>query len=56
MISLIAFALGALWGARVAQKRGGNRLDIIQYALVHGIILALVALIAVVVVGRLDWI
>ena len=42
MISLIAFVLGATWGAFVARKRGGNRLDILQYAAVHGIALALV--------------
>lgn len=56
MISLIAFILGAAWGARVAQKRGGNRLDIVQYALVHGLILAVVALLATVFAGRMDWI
>jgi hypothetical protein len=49
MIGLVAFVLGALWGAYVARKRGGNRLDVLQYAAVHGIILALVAIVVTVI-------
>lgn len=56
MVGLIAFLLGALWGAFVAKRRGGNRLDILQYAAVHGLILALLALLASMVVVRMDWI
>jgi hypothetical protein len=51
MLSLIAFVIGAIWGAYVARKRGGNRLDIAQYALVHGIIFAILALIGFVIFG-----
>ena len=56
MIGLIAFALGLLWGGFVARKRGGNWLDIIQYALVHGIVLGLLAMLASVIVYRMEWI
>jgi hypothetical protein len=45
MLSLVAFVLGALWGAWVARKRGGNTLDILQYAAVHGILLAVIAVV-----------
>jgi len=56
MISLIAFVLGAIWGVFVARKRGGNRLDMLQYAAAHGILFALVAVVAFVLAGRMDWI
>ena len=32
MIMITAFVGGAGWGARLAKKRGGNRLDIAHYA------------------------
>ena len=56
MISLVAFVLGALWGAFVARKRGGSRLDILQYAAVHGIALALVVTLASLILFRSNWI
>lgn len=56
MISLIAFLLGAIWGAFVARKRGGNWLDVLQYAVAHGILFALVAVIGYVLAGRMNWI
>lgn len=56
MAATIAFVLGAAWGAVVARRRGGNRLDILFYAAVHGIVLALLALLASVIAFRLDWI
>lgn len=52
MIGLIAFVLGAVWGAIVARKRGGNRLDILQYAAVHGILLAIVAVVGTIVIAN----
>jgi len=56
MIIILGFVLGAAWGAFVARKRGGNRLDILQYAAVHGLILGLVAFFASVLAVRMDWI
>lgn len=32
MLALIALPIGAIWGAFLAKKRGGNRLDMLQYA------------------------
>jgi hypothetical protein len=45
MLPVIAFALGALFGWRRAVARGGDRLDKLQYAAVHGILFALVTLV-----------
>jgi hypothetical protein len=56
MASIIGFILGLLWGGWVAKKRGGNRMDIAQYAVVHGIVLGLVALLVSVLVMRMGWI
>lgn len=56
MAALIAFILGAGWGAFVARRRGGSRMDILFYAAVHGIVLALLALLASVIAIRMDWI
>ena len=42
---VLAFALlGALLGAGNARRRGGNGLDVAQYAAVYGIICALLGL------------
>ncbi len=54
MIPLAAFTLGAITGVLRARKRGGNAADIALYGAVHGIILALAALMAVVLFARLD--
>ena len=56
MTSLIAFMLGALWGVFVAKRRGGGAMDILLYAAVHGIILALLALFLTVFALRMEWI
>jgi hypothetical protein len=45
MLLPLAFALGALYGWRRAVARGGDRLDKLQYAAVHGILFTLVTLI-----------
>ncbi len=52
MILPIAFLIGAAIGWLRASKRGGNRLDKLQYAAAHGIALTLLAL---VVTMALDW-
>lgn len=37
MILIFAFILGAGLGALRARRRGGNRADVVQYALAHGV-------------------
>ncbi|WP_439559880.1 hypothetical protein [Roseinatronobacter sp.] len=46
MIVIFGLVAGALLGVRSASKRGGNRLDMAQYAAVGGIIGALLGLFA----------
>ena len=53
MIVLAALVLGAGLGAWRAKKRGGNRLDIAQYAAAHGIAFALLGVFATLILGRL---
>ena len=53
MLIVTAFGLGALFGWQRAARRGGDRLDRLQYAAVHGIVFALAAVILVVLFGRL---
>jgi hypothetical protein len=52
MIVLAGFVLGALWGAMLARKRGGNRLDMAQYAVGFGIAMSLAGLFATIL---LEW-
>ncbi|MFT3973707.1 MAG: hypothetical protein QM699_09735 [Amaricoccus sp.] len=44
MLLLVFFLLGATFGAIRAARRGGDRLDQLQYAAAHGILFVLVAL------------
>ncbi len=53
MIFPLAFLLGGLVGWRRAGRRGGDRLDKLQYAIVHGILFALVTFGLIVVAQRL---
>lgn len=53
MLLPLAFLLGALVGWRRAVARGGDRLDQLQYAAVHGILLVLVTLVATIAAERL---
>ena len=53
MIVAAALLLGIVWGIRTAARRGGNRLDKLQYAAVGGIAGGLVGLILTIVVERL---
>lgn len=48
-----AFFIGAIFGWLRAGKRGGNRLDKIQYAVAHGLALMLITLIALIISGWL---
>jgi hypothetical protein len=53
MLILPGFVSGALWGAFLARKRGGNRLDILQYAAGFGIAFSLLATFAGIALGRI---
>lgn len=52
MIVLIAFIIGATGGALRARSRGGNRLDIAQYAGVYGIVFAIIGLFVTIVLQQ----
>lgn len=51
MIILAGLIGGALWGAWLARKRGGNRLDIAQYAASFGIAFALLGAVLTTVIS-----
>lgn len=53
MILTPAFFIGAIVGWLRAGKRGGNRLDKIQYAVAHGLAVMLITLIALLAAGWL---
>ena len=53
MIIIIAALIGAVWGGWMAKRRGGNRKDIAQYAVVMAVVLTLAAMIVEVVLVRL---
>jgi hypothetical protein len=55
MYFTLAFLIGFAFGWQRAKRRGGNRLDKLQYGAVHGIIFVLVALILLVGVQRIGW-
>lgn len=52
MIVIVAFVVGAAFGALRAKKRGGNRLDMAQYGAVYGIVLALIATFITIMITR----
>lgn len=51
MLIAVALVLGALFGWHRAVRRGGDRLDQLQYAAVHGILFGLVAVILALLLG-----
>jgi len=53
MIFIVMAILGALIGARTAQKRGGNRKDIAQYAAGYALAFIIVGMVATVLLDRL---
>ncbi|SPH18344.1 hypothetical protein DEA8626_01881 [Defluviimonas aquaemixtae] len=53
MIFVAAIILGAFVGWRRAARRGGNRLDKIQYAATHAIFFAILGLFATILYYRL---
>ncbi len=44
MIVIIFIAIGAIYGALLAKKRGGSQLDMGQYGVVYAIVLGIVGL------------
>ena len=52
MIVIVAALLGAIIGGMTARKRGGNKLDIAQYAAGYALAFVIVGLIATVVIDR----
>lgn len=53
MIVILAALSGAIIGGMTARKRGGNRLDIAQYAAGYALAFTVVGLIATVVIDRI---
>ena len=53
MLTIIAAVLGALRGIVRARKLGGNRLDMIQYAIAHAIAFGLLGAFVGISLGRL---
>jgi hypothetical protein len=53
MIVIVAFVVGAALGARVAHRKGGNRLDIAQYSAIFGILFAVLGVFLTIAIGRI---
>lgn len=53
MIVIAAALFGAIIGGLTARKRGGNRLDIAQYAAGYALAFTVVGLISTVVIDRI---
>lgn len=53
MIMIAFFLIGALGGALRAKKRGGNRLDMAQYAAIYGMIFGLIGLFVTISFARM---
>lgn len=52
MAPLIGLAFGAVIGATVARRKGGNGLDMAQYAAGFGILFALIGLFVAIILAR----
>lgn len=53
MIIALAILLGALYGARMAKKRKGNRFDMAQYAFGYAVVFGVVTLLVMIILDRL---
>ena len=53
MIVILSFLIGAAWGAFLARRRKGGRLDIAQYAVAFGVAFAILGLFATVIFERM---
>ena len=49
---LVFGIIGGIWGARLAKKRGGKRLDIIQYSAGYFLFYAIIGVIITVILDR----
>lgn len=56
MLGLAAFLIGAFIGGLRARRAQGNRLDILQWAVVTGIFFWLLALVLPILMMRFGWI
>lgn len=52
MIVLVAALLGAITGGTIAKKRGGQRLDIIQYVGIYALIFSLAGFVLTLLIHR----
>ncbi|GGE11017.1 PEP-CTERM protein-sorting domain-containing protein [Gemmobacter megaterium] len=52
MIILAGLLIGAVWGASLARKRKGSRLDIAQYAVGFAIAFGILGLFATLIIDR----
>lgn len=52
MIVIVMTVIGAVWGAYLAKKRKGNRLDIAQHAASSAILFCLIGLFATILIAR----
>lgn len=52
MIVIAGLVIGAAIGARTALKRGGRKLDALQYGAAYGIMFALFGLVLTIIIGR----
>ncbi len=54
MIVIAFFLAGALIGTWRARRRKGNRLDMLQYAAIHGIIFGMIGLFVAIGIERMN--
>ncbi|KAF0677641.1 apolipoprotein acyltransferase [Profundibacterium mesophilum] len=52
MIVFAVALIGAIWGGLQARRRGGNRLDMLQYAAGYAILFGLLGLVATIIIAR----
>lgn len=53
MIVLVSALLGALTGGTIAKRRGGKRLDILQYGAVYAMFFAIIGLFITIFIHRM---
>lgn len=53
MIVIAAVLVGGGWGAMLARRRGGARLDIAQYAAVYAILFGVLGMFATILLERM---
>ncbi|TCL09716.1 hypothetical protein BXY66_1773 [Shimia isoporae] len=54
MIVILGAIVGAISGGFLAKRRGGKRLDILQYAVIYAMIFAILGLFATLTIHRLS--